>query len=129
MASISALVLWLAFRSFDAEARHQRDSLAERLEPVEESDHAWLGTFRLAHGHVLTFRADGWYFETSLVFGGSDLPPSTEKETGRWSRAGSTITMSPEERARPRELELGRVDGEYVLLGPHAVWRQESQAP
>ncbi len=128
VAGTATLALALTFRSFDAGPRVLRNRLVERLQPVAGSDSTWCGTYRLfSNSDTVVFDPDGVFRgRTSGCGCNSDYHCGFEhvpEQRGSWEREGSVV------RARGKsgpalELELGILDGEYVLLSEFSTWRR-----
>lgn len=129
LGSTGALVIELSFRAHERDARARRAAVAARLEPVLDEDHAWPGLYRTSPGSIeeIAVYPRGSFHEFLLDDPDVDLPAFRER-SGTWHREGAFVVLNPNDRTRPRELELGRLDGEYVLLGDFSVWRRVPDA-
>jgi hypothetical protein len=129
IAGTATLTLWASFRALDAEPPAPRNALAERLRAVDADDLAWFGTYRLYPG------TEGFVIEPGGVLRDTTScrcdPESPCLYThfdpvapGSWERNGSKVRVRSGKGGPVRELELGLLDGAYVLLGEFSAWRR-----
>lgn len=132
MAATGTLALALVFRSFEASREPSRHELCDLLEPVAEGEDAWLGTYRLySEASAIVLEPDGvftgetrWHDPDEFVCS----LPVPEPVPGSWEREGSVVRLVPGEKGPSLEFELGRLEGEYVLLSEFSAWHRVPDA-